>query len=83
MEIEPLNLPTLNCFCCNFLEVKHKCKMQLSEDVFITICLCNICVKLDEAELRMRFMGNQNKTIKPVAAKPCEFCDKTNCKDAE
>ena len=77
MEITPLNLTTLNCFCCNFLVVKHKCKLQLSDDIFLNICLCDICVKLEEAELRMKFMG------KADAAKPCKFCDETSCKNAE
>ena len=67
MQIEPLNLTTLNCFCCNFLVAKHKCKLQLSEDVFLTICLCDECVKLDETELRMYFAGDQNKTVKQAA----------------
>ena len=66
MQIEPLNLSTLNCFCCNFLEANHKCKLQLSEDIFLTICLCDICVKIDETELRMRFTST-NKTVKQAA----------------
>ena len=64
MQIEPLNLPTLNCFCCNFLAVKHKCKLQLSEDVFATICLCDDCVKLDETELRMYCAGTKEEKRK-------------------
>ena len=67
MQIEKLNLSTLTCFHCNWEPAKYKCKLQLSEDVFITVCLCDICVKRDETELRMKFMGNQDKTVKQAA----------------
>ena len=67
MEIEPINIKTLNCFCCNFFVAKHKCILQLSEDIFLTVCLCDSCVKLDETELLMYFAGNQNKTVKQAA----------------
>ena len=67
MQIEPLNLSTLSCFHCNWETAKHKCKIKLSEDVFITVCLCDNCVKLDETELRRKFAGNQNKTVKQAA----------------
>lgn len=69
MQIEPLNLLTLTCFCCNVEIAKHKCKIQLSDIVFIKVCLCDDCVKMDETELRMRFAGNQNKTVRPINQK--------------
>lgn len=64
MQIEPLNLTTLNCFCCNFLVAKHRCKLRISDDIFINVCLCDICVKRDETELRMRFVGDRNQKLK-------------------
>jgi len=60
MQIEPLNLSTLNCFRCNFYVAKHKCKLQLSEVIIINICLCDFCVGLDETELRMHFTETGN-----------------------
>ena len=66
MEIEPLDLSTLKCFCCNLVTAKHKCKLQC-DDIFITVCLCDGCVKLDETELRMRFAGTRNRTVKQAA----------------
>ena len=67
MEIEKLNITTLNCFCCNIFVAKHRCKLRISDDIFINVCLCDICVKLDETELRMRFMGTskEKKTGRP------------------
>lgn len=67
MQIEKLNLSTLNCFCCNLVTAQHKCKLQLSDDVFLTVCLCDDCVKLDETELRMRFEDSKRKTVKQAA----------------
>jgi len=67
MQIEPLNLSTLLCFNCSWTQAKHKCKLQLNDDIFITICLCDDCVKLDETELRMKFAGPRNKTVKEAA----------------
>lgn len=67
MQIEKLNLSTLICFHCNWEPAKHKCKLQLSDDIFITVCLCDICVKRDETELRMKFSGTKNKTVKQAA----------------
>lgn len=69
MQIETLNLSTLDCFCCKWETAKHKCKLQLSEDIFLTICLCDICVELDETELRMKFVGKSgsSKTVKQAA----------------
>ena len=62
MEIEPLKLTALTCFCCETEAAKHKCKIQIAvEDAFITVCLCDDCVKLDTTELRMKFMGTHNK----------------------
>jgi len=67
MQIAPLNLSTLNCFCCNIKTARHKCKLRLSEDIFITICLCDNCTKLDETELRMKFADTEYKTVKQAA----------------
>ena len=66
MQIEYLNLSTLLCFNCNFVTAKHKCKIKLSDDIFITVCLCDDCVKLDEILLRMRFTG-KDMTVKQAA----------------
>jgi len=67
MQIESLNLSTLTCFHCNWETAEHKCKLRLNEDIFITVCLCYICVKLDETELRMKFLGNPDKTVGQAA----------------
>lgn len=67
MQIEQLNLSTLNCFHCHLETARHKCQLQLSNDVFITICLCDNCIKRDETELRMKFTGTRNKTVKQAA----------------
>ena len=66
MQIEPLKLSTLLCFCCNLIQAKHKCKLQLSDDIFLTVCLCDKCIKLDETLLRMKFTG-KNVTVKQAA----------------
>ena len=67
MEIEPINLSTLTCFCCNLVTAQHKCNLQLSEGISTTVCLCDNCVKLDETELRMKFSTTKNKTVKQAA----------------
>lgn len=66
MEIEPLYLSTLFCFNCDITHAKYKCKLQC-DDVFITVCLCDDCIKLDETELRMKFIGTRNRTVKQAA----------------
>ena len=66
MIIEPLNVLTLTCFCCNIEIAKHKCNLQLDEDIFINICLCDDCVKLDETHLRWIF-ESADKTVKQAA----------------
>ena len=67
MIIESLNLSTLSCFYCGRYTAKHKCKLQLSDDTFTTVLLCDNCVKLDETELRLKFAGNSDKTVKQAA----------------
>ena len=67
MIIESLNLSTLSCFYCGRYTAKHKCKLQLSEDTFTTVLLCDSCIKLDETELRLKFSGTKNKTVKQAA----------------
>ena len=66
MEIKPLNLSTLNCFCCNFFVAKHKCILQINDVVILNICLCDGCVKLDETELKIRFMGKSKSETKAL-----------------
>lgn len=77
MEITPLNISTLNCFCCNIFVAKHRCKLRISDDIFINVCLCDICVKRDETELRMKFMGKSgsSKTVEADAESRCPDCD--------
>jgi len=67
MQIELLKLSTLTCFNCALKTAQHKCQIRISDDIFVTVCLCNDCVKLDEIELYMKFAGNQNKTVKQAA----------------
>ena len=66
MQIEPLNLSTLSCFNCALTQAKHKCNLEC-DDFFITVCLCDDCIKLDETILRMRFAGTRNRTVKQAA----------------
>jgi len=69
MQIESLNLSTLDCFYCRWEAAKHKCKLRISDDIFLTVCLCDGCVKLDEIELRMKFTtpSDSTKTVKQAA----------------
>ena len=66
MQIEKLKLSTLSCFYCGRYTAKYKCKLELT-DAFITACLCDNCVELDETELLMRFFRTKNKTVKQAA----------------